>query len=346
MSLRLPAGLRRCTCHRRRVTIVGVATMPAVGSSGNLHTSMGVGAEVAASIEPPAFQAALHNPDANLDGPTMSSCGCDRGVRRPRRLASLREVVARSPRIMRADPTPGSATYEVLGPQRPAEITIYQSTGATPVVLALGLVAGAIVALALALTASVRRRRRDLALLKTLGFTRRQLAGAIAWQSSVIARRRGAVRRADRDRARPWLWDLFARQIAAVPEPRCPAAQVVRVALAAVALANAVAAVPGRIAARTPAAARAAERVVRATTHPRSRGRSRTGSPERCGHGRPGTSPWRSSSASWAGRRSPRSPRRAARRRRTTRCSSPRAPPTSSSSPGSTAPSRPATTPR
>ena len=35
------------------------------------------------------------------------------------------------------------------------------------------------------LTASVRRRRRDLALLKTLGFTRRQLAAAVSWQSTV-----------------------------------------------------------------------------------------------------------------------------------------------------------------
>ena len=39
----------------------------------------------------------------------------------------------------------------------------------------------------LTLVASVRRRRRDLALLKTLGFTQRQLAGAVAWQASVAA---------------------------------------------------------------------------------------------------------------------------------------------------------------
>ena len=38
---------------------------------------------------------------------------------------------------------------------------------------------------ALTLFASVRRRRRDLALLKTLGFTRRQLAATVAWQASI-----------------------------------------------------------------------------------------------------------------------------------------------------------------
>ena len=44
---------------------------------------------------------------------------------------------------------------------------------------------GRVAALCLTLIASVRRRRRDLALLKTLGFTRRQLAAAVAWQSTI-----------------------------------------------------------------------------------------------------------------------------------------------------------------
>ena len=47
--------------------------------------------------------------------------------------------------------------------------------------------AGAVLALGLTLTASVRRRRRDLAPLKALGFTQRQLSAAIAWQSTVAA---------------------------------------------------------------------------------------------------------------------------------------------------------------
>ena len=42
---------------KTRVTIVGVATLPAIGNSGNLHTSMGLGAVLATSVEPTAFRA-------------------------------------------------------------------------------------------------------------------------------------------------------------------------------------------------------------------------------------------------------------------------------------------------
>jgi hypothetical protein len=42
--------------------------------------------------------------------------------------------------------------------QRPAEIVNYQSTGATPVVLAIGLAVGATLALALTLIASVQTK--------------------------------------------------------------------------------------------------------------------------------------------------------------------------------------------
>jgi ABC-type lipoprotein release transport system permease subunit len=139
----------------------------------------------------------------------------------------------------------------VLGVQRPAEIVNYQSTGATPDILATGLAVGAVVALGLTLATSVRRRRRDFALLKTLGFTRHQLAVTVAWQASVAALVGIVVGVPLGIALGRWLWDLFARAIYAVPEPSVPIVQVLVVALAALVLANLVAAVPGRMAART-----------------------------------------------------------------------------------------------
>jgi hypothetical protein len=48
-----------------------------------------------------------------------------------------------------------------------------------------------------------------------------------------------------------WLWTLFAREIYAVPEPSVPVVSMFVIVLGALVLANLVAAIPGRIAART-----------------------------------------------------------------------------------------------
>ena len=42
-------------------------------------------------------------------------------------------------------------------------------------------------ALAHLLVTSVRRRRRDLAILKSLGFVRGQVSAAVAWQATTVA---------------------------------------------------------------------------------------------------------------------------------------------------------------
>lgn len=138
--------------------------------------------------------------------------------------------------------------------QRPAEIVNYKTMGAMPAILAGGLAAGAVAAVGLTLTASVRRRRRDFALLKTLGFTRRQLGGAVAWQSSVIAVTGLVIGVPLGIAAGRWLWVAFARELSAVPDPAIPAGSIALAAVAALVLANLVAALPGRQAARTPAA--------------------------------------------------------------------------------------------
>jgi hypothetical protein len=233
------------------LTIVGTATLPALGNSGALHPSMGTGAMISPGIESPAFQKALSLPDPNLNGPEVEVVRLRNGVTPAAGQASLGRIVASANKTMAADPAGQGDVYQVLGVQRPAEIVNYQSTGATPAVLAAGLAVGAVVALGLTLATSVRRRRRDFALLKTLGFTRRQLAVTVAWQASVAAFV-GIVFGVPIGIALGrWLWDLFARAIYAVPEPSVPVVEVVLVALGALVLANLVAAVPGRMAAAT-----------------------------------------------------------------------------------------------
>jgi ABC-type lipoprotein release transport system permease subunit len=165
----------------------------------------------------------------------------------------MKRIAHFADKVFAADSNASGDTVTVLGIQHPAEIVNYQSTGATPVLLAAGLAAGAIAALALALIASVSRRRRDLALLRTLGFTSRQLAATIAWQASVIAAIAAIIGVPVGIAAGRQLWILFARDINAVPQPTVPGSLLL-VVFGVLILANLVAAIPARLAGRTPAA--------------------------------------------------------------------------------------------
>jgi uncharacterized membrane protein YeaQ/YmgE (transglycosylase-associated protein family) len=76
----------------------------------------------------------------------------------------------------------------------------------------------------------------------------------VAWQASVAAVVGLVVGLPVGAIVGRWLWDLFARQIYAVPEPTVPVLALVLVAAGALVLANVVAAVPARTASRTPTA--------------------------------------------------------------------------------------------
>jgi hypothetical protein len=72
-------------------------------------------------------------------------------------------------------------------PDVPPEVDRLRQVGGLPAILG-GLLGGlAVLAVGHALVTAVRRRRRDLALLKTLGFDHRQLRATIAWQATTLA---------------------------------------------------------------------------------------------------------------------------------------------------------------
>jgi hypothetical protein len=235
------------------MTIVGTATLPAVGfvSAVAEHTSMGTGALVPMGFEPRSFLNAIKNKDPNLNGPSLIFVRLRAGVSAAAGKRNL-EALARSVNtVFNNDPQARGNYVTVLGVQRPAQIVDYRSIGATPELLATGLAAGAVVALALTLIASVRRRRRDLAIMKTLGFTRRMLAAAVAWQATidgligaVIGIPLGILLGRE-------LWTLFARDINAVPQPTVPTLALVIVGFGTLGVAVIAAMWPGRSAATT-----------------------------------------------------------------------------------------------
>jgi FtsX-like permease family len=238
--------------------IAGTAALPTIGNPLGVHASMSTGAVVPIQVVPPAVRD-IYGPIA---GPNAIFVRLRPGVSQAAGLRSLQRITrqinldARSPQAVAV--VGNIAQYgswaQVLPVQRPAEIVNYKTMGAMPAVLAGGLAAGAVAALGLTLVASVRRRRRDFALLKTLGFTRRQLGGAVAWQSSVIVVIGLVIGVPLGIAAGRWLWLAFARELSAVPDPTIPAGSIALAAVAALVLANLVAALPGLRAARTPAA--------------------------------------------------------------------------------------------
>ena len=215
---------------------------------------MGTGALVPKGLEPPDFQKAQTDPDPDNNGPTVVVVTLRPGVSPATGLASLQRIAARTSKLVNADPNTGGGNYGVLPAQQPAEIVNYRAMGTTPAILASGLAMGAIVALALTLVASVRRRRRDLALMKTLGFVHRQLSAVVSWQASVTAAFGVVLGVPVGIIVGRALWSLFAHAIDAVPDPTVPASQVALAVVGTLVLANVVALLPGRNAARTPTA--------------------------------------------------------------------------------------------
>jgi len=224
-----------------RLTIVGTATFPALVGPG-----MGVGAIIDYRLIPPAIRntqgSAVPGPNAYLvrtKGPPAQAF---------RSLELITQTI-NSP----SSPSPGSAGG-VITALRPEEIVDSHSIVAIPALLGSSLAVGAALALTTTLVASVRRRRRDLAVLKTLGLAGRQLAAIVAWQSSitvVIGTIIGVPLGLVLGRV---LWTSFAGAIHAVPVTSVSWEYVAGIAVGAVLLANLVAAIPARIAARTPTA--------------------------------------------------------------------------------------------
>jgi hypothetical protein len=226
--------------------IVGTATMPTIGGGeGGQHLEMGTGAVVSSQIFPSTAATGYQLPGA-APGPNailvrLKEGSPDAGRRSLQRIATTTS-------------TPADYGVSLLAVQRPAEIVNYRSMGGTPAILGGALAAGVAAALGLTLVASVRRRQRDLALFKTLGFTRGQMAAAVSWQSSISVAIGVALGIPAGIIVGRSLWILFADQINVVPTPTIPPTTIALIAAAALVLANLVAAIPARIAARTPTA--------------------------------------------------------------------------------------------
>jgi len=239
--------------HRRTLRIVGTVTLPSIGLGEADHVSLGRGAMLDEStlLALQGLSSGLTTQEEQqitvADPAFPSAVAIDLAPG-----TSLRPLVAR---IGGAGPgdDPGG-TYEqprVLG----AAIVNASQMGGQPLALALALAAAAVLSLAVALLASVRQRRRQLALLKALGLTRRQVRETVAWQASIILLVAAVVGIPLGIVAGRWAWAGFAGSLGVVPVTVIPGIALLT-GLAALMLAgNLLAVAPASVAARTRPAA-------------------------------------------------------------------------------------------
>ena len=136
--------------------------------------------------------------------------------------------------------------------QRPVDVDNYARVRSTPIFLVVVLALLAIATLAHLSLTTTRRRRHDLAVLRTLGFVRRQVAGAVSWQATVLLAVALVVGLPVGVALGRWLWTLFAGRLGAVVSVSVPVGWLLLTIPIALLLANVAAVGPAWRAARRP----------------------------------------------------------------------------------------------
>ena len=143
---------------------------------------------------------------------------------------------------------PGSCS--VAGDQRPLDIQGYTGIRDTPLILGALLTLLGVAALAHVLVTGVRRRRRDLVILKIIGMRKAQLLTVVSWQAAALTVAALIVGIPLGILAGRWSWALFAGSVGVAPGAQVSFPLVLAEVGAALLLAIITAAIPGRAAAR------------------------------------------------------------------------------------------------
>jgi hypothetical protein len=133
---------------------------------------------------------------------------------------------------------------ELFGPQQPGEIVSYDRVRRVPLLLTAVLAALGIGVLGHALVVALRQQRRDHAVLRILGFRRRQVSAAVAWQATTLAVVSLAVGVPLGLVAGRLAWRAFTTDLGAGGPPVTPVLAVAAVVVGGLVLANVLAAVP------------------------------------------------------------------------------------------------------
>ena len=224
--------------------IVGRAIFPYFGQGGYTTTDLGEGAVVTPAALMPQSSAA-----AAGSGYNFALLKFAPGPRHAADIAAFGRAMARYCATVQ-QPTC------VITDQRPNGASNYARIDATPEVLAGVLAVLGLAVLAQFAMSSARRRRREFAILKTLGLLRRQLAAIAAWQVTALTALALLAGLPLGVAVGHWAWALFADEVGLSTDAITPVTVVLLMVPAAILAAIAVTLPAGRHSARlSPAAA-------------------------------------------------------------------------------------------
>jgi ABC-type lipoprotein release transport system permease subunit len=145
-------------------------------------------------------------------------------------------------------------SFTVDGPAKPTDLVNFGQVQNLPQALGTGLAAVALLTIAHLLMTSVRRRQRDVAILRAFGFTPRQVHRAYCWQAVTLAGIALVIGIPAGIACGRLCWQVFAHQLGIIPVTAVPPAALSIMAASWLAAAVALAALPGGTATRTPPA--------------------------------------------------------------------------------------------
>jgi len=228
----------------QHLKIVGAVTLPSIGVSLADHVSLGRGAmlpeHTLLTIE--NFFKGKQSQAAYTALPSTLAIDLRRGV-------PSHPIVQR---ILAADPddTPGGM-YQIH-PVLAAALVNDKQMGDQPLTLALVLTAAMILSVWATVQASTRRRRRDLAMMKALGMTRRQVRAIVLWQSSTILVISAVLGLVLGWAAGHLVWSAYTSSLGVPAVTVLPLGVVLLGLLILVVAGDALTALPAELAARTP----------------------------------------------------------------------------------------------
>ena len=236
------------------LTVVGTATLPSFGVVLTDHVSLGRGAMMDEATLLTILNFPL-NPSPSQYEEAVSTPAYPAAAIFD--LSSSHDAKALATRIIHwADLSAENAgSFYTLPPQLGAPVRNTSQMGSQPLTLAICVAAAAILALALTILASVRERRRDLALLKALGLRPRQLRAVVGWQTTTILVIAAAVGVPLGIAVGNWAWTTFADSIGVVAFSVVPATALLGGIAALLVAGNLLALWPAQLAARVAPAA-------------------------------------------------------------------------------------------